>query len=194
MDYLLYIEHAAEHLQFFMWFRGYVQRFDSLPATEKTLAPEWTHQDQKNALEEWKKMQANIQKQQPQNAVNEVLKGTVFSKEGPATVVHAGVPYAGFGSGNPFVTPPATSHGRASHTSEDTRMPTSNGSPPQGKELTRWESSTTAKPPTYNSLSNNTNSQRSKETASTIAHDAFQNAGLSQPCKCSTFLMVFTSD
>jgi hypothetical protein len=175
MDYLLYIEHAAEHLQFFMWFRGYLQRFDSLPASEKALAPEWTHQDERNALEEWKKLQANIQKRQPHTAANEVFRGTVFAKEGPATVVKAGIPYAGFGSGNPFVTPPATPHGRqASRTSDDSRIPTWDGSSNQSRESSRWESS------------------RSKDTASTVAHDTFQNAGLSQPCKGLPSPIVFT--
>lgn len=42
MNYLLYIEHSAENLQFFLWFRGYCARFDKLPASEKALAPEWT--------------------------------------------------------------------------------------------------------------------------------------------------------
>ena len=185
MDYLVYIEHAAEHLQFFLWFRGYVQRFNSVAPSEKALAPEWTHQDQKNALEEWKKMQANIQKQQPQTEVNEVLKGTVFAKEGPATVVQAGIPYAGFGSGNPFVTPPSTSHNQQTYpTSDDSRLPTSNGLPTHGRESSRWEASSPLKSPTHNSLATNTESQRSKDTASTVAHDTFQNAGLSQPCKC----------
>ncbi|KAG0645317.1 hypothetical protein D0Z07_8832 [Hyphodiscus hymeniophilus] len=105
MDYLLYIEHAAEHLQFFMWFRGYVKKFEFLPRSDKALSPEWTHQNQKDALDEWKKLQANIQKQIPNTTVNEVLKGTMFSKESSA-----GVPCAGFDSGNPFATPPTSSH------------------------------------------------------------------------------------
>lgn len=42
MNYLKYIEHAAENLQFFMWHRAYVQKFEALPAQEKSLSPEWT--------------------------------------------------------------------------------------------------------------------------------------------------------
>ena len=41
MNYLKYIELAAENLQFYLWFRSYSKRFDQLPATEKVLAPEW---------------------------------------------------------------------------------------------------------------------------------------------------------
>jgi hypothetical protein len=42
MDFLKYIEHSAENLQFYMWFKDYVQRFESLPEREKMLSPEWT--------------------------------------------------------------------------------------------------------------------------------------------------------
>ncbi|QDS70470.1 hypothetical protein FKW77_009981 [Venturia effusa] len=42
MDFLKYIEHSAENLQFFMWFRDYIKRFEDLPASEKALSPEWT--------------------------------------------------------------------------------------------------------------------------------------------------------
>ena len=42
MNYLKYIEHAAENLQFFLWFQDYSARWESLPASEKALAPEWT--------------------------------------------------------------------------------------------------------------------------------------------------------
>lgn len=42
MNYLKYIEHAAENLQFFLWYREYTRRFEALPGNEKTLSPEWT--------------------------------------------------------------------------------------------------------------------------------------------------------
>ena len=42
MNYLIYIEHAAENLQFFLWYRDYVKRFDAMPASERALAPVWT--------------------------------------------------------------------------------------------------------------------------------------------------------
>ncbi|KAA6413940.1 MAG: regulator of g signaling superfamily [Lasallia pustulata] len=42
MNYLIYIEHAAENLQFFLWFRDYSKRFSGLPQAQRTLAPEWT--------------------------------------------------------------------------------------------------------------------------------------------------------
>jgi hypothetical protein len=173
MDYLLYIERAAENLQFFLWFRGYVQRFDTLNANEKALSPEWTHQNMKDALDEWKKSQAKIQKRQPSTVATEVLNGTIFAKEAAAP---------GAGVGNTFATPPVTSHGRtSSQNTHDTRDSAAPGANRQGGAVLPWESAATVKSPT----SVQQDSQRSKETAATVAHDAFQNAGLSQPCMSS---------
>lgn len=42
MNYLMYIEHSAENLQFFLWYKDYVKRFNNLPDNEKALAPIWT--------------------------------------------------------------------------------------------------------------------------------------------------------
>lgn len=41
MNYLKYIEHDAENLQFFLWARAYIKKFDELPANEQKLSPEW---------------------------------------------------------------------------------------------------------------------------------------------------------
>ncbi|TID19469.1 G protein signaling regulator like protein [Venturia nashicola] len=51
MDFLKYIEHSAENLQFYMWFRDYIKRFEDLPASEKALSPEWTQaQEEADAM------------------------------------------------------------------------------------------------------------------------------------------------
>jgi len=42
MNYLKYIEHAAENLQFYLWHQAYTKEFEELPASEKSLFPEWT--------------------------------------------------------------------------------------------------------------------------------------------------------
>jgi len=42
MNYLKYIEHAAENLQFYLWYRDYSARWENLPKSEKALTPEWT--------------------------------------------------------------------------------------------------------------------------------------------------------
>ncbi len=44
MNYLKYIEHDAENLQFFLWFRDYKTRFANVPDSEKNLSPEWTNE------------------------------------------------------------------------------------------------------------------------------------------------------
>lgn len=41
MDYLVYVEHNAENLQFFLWYKDYVRRFELLTKDEKALSPEW---------------------------------------------------------------------------------------------------------------------------------------------------------
>ncbi|ESZ91667.1 hypothetical protein SBOR_7924 [Sclerotinia borealis F-4128] len=41
MDFLVYIEHDAENLQFYLWYKDYVRRFEALPDHEKRLSPEW---------------------------------------------------------------------------------------------------------------------------------------------------------
>jgi hypothetical protein len=41
MNYLIYVEHAAENLQFYLWLRDYTRRFAELPPSEAALSPEW---------------------------------------------------------------------------------------------------------------------------------------------------------
>lgn len=42
MDFLKYIEHSAENLQFYLWYKDYEARFNKLPQSERILSPEWT--------------------------------------------------------------------------------------------------------------------------------------------------------
>jgi hypothetical protein len=41
MDYLVYVEHEAEPLQFFLWYCDYVERWSKLSAQQKALSPVW---------------------------------------------------------------------------------------------------------------------------------------------------------
>ncbi|KAK3946336.1 hypothetical protein QBC46DRAFT_415328 [Diplogelasinospora grovesii] len=41
MDYLLYVEHNAECLQFFLWYCDYIQRWSKLLPRQKALSPVW---------------------------------------------------------------------------------------------------------------------------------------------------------
>lgn len=41
MDYLLYVSHDAENLQFWLWLQDYTQRFYAAPRSEQALSPLW---------------------------------------------------------------------------------------------------------------------------------------------------------
>src|SRR3954469_11665793 len=41
MDFLVYVEHNAENLQFYLWYKDYVRRFEALPEKDRALSPEW---------------------------------------------------------------------------------------------------------------------------------------------------------
>ena len=90
MNYLKYIELSAENLQFFLWYRDYVNRFDRLPANEKALSPEWTV-EQAEAEATAAQAQARQKVVPPEAAA--AFKGTDFANE-PRV--------------NPFYTPPGT--------------------------------------------------------------------------------------
>lgn len=46
MEFLKYIEHSAENLQFYLWYKDYEQRFNNLPESERVLSAEWTQEQQ----------------------------------------------------------------------------------------------------------------------------------------------------
>ena len=101
MNYLIYIEHAAENLQFYLWFRDYMKRFSELPENERALAPVWT-------VEQLEKDVQAIQVQPgPKQHVSvetaAIFKGTDFAPP-VASVLEV--------KGNPFNTPPRTPEGR----------------------------------------------------------------------------------
>ena len=97
MNYLIYIEHAAENLQFFLWYRDYVKRFDALPANEKALAPVWTVEQAEAEANANQTTTLGPNMISPEAAA--VFKGTDFAPP-KATVVEV--------RGNPFHTPPMT--------------------------------------------------------------------------------------
>ncbi|KAI9670890.1 MAG: hypothetical protein M1817_003775 [Caeruleum heppii] len=97
MNYLIYIEHAAENLQFFLWYRDYCKRFADTPANERDLAPEWTAA-QAEAANQAAQTQGAPKKVKP--AVAAIFKGTDFAPGTKVTVNEK--------SGDPFHTPPLT--------------------------------------------------------------------------------------
>ena len=49
MNYLVYVAHNAENLQFYLWLRDYTRRYNALRKEEKALSPEWKPTDPKFA-------------------------------------------------------------------------------------------------------------------------------------------------
>lgn len=100
MNYLVYIEYSAENLQFFLWYRDYLKRFNELPASEKVLAPEWTV-EQAEAEASTSQANAAAAAQIPMNTeAAAILKGSDF---GPPSVSMVELK-----SSDPFNTPPRT--------------------------------------------------------------------------------------
>lgn len=95
MDYLVYIEHDAENLQFFLWYRDYLVRWAELSESKQNLAPEWTAEQAQQARTE-----AMTEKAQTTVSIDaaKVLQGTDFEAK---TKKNGDNP-------NPFNTPPRT--------------------------------------------------------------------------------------
>ena len=96
MNYLVYIEHAAENLQFFLWYKDYTKRFANLPEREKSLAPIWTEEEPEKG--------EHPPKQQISPEAAAAFKGTDFASHTTVKEV---------GNQNPFNTPPRTPKGDA---------------------------------------------------------------------------------
>lgn len=96
MNYLKYIELSAENLQFFLWYRDYVNRFDGLPANEKALSPEWTVEQ---AEAEAMAAQVHVRQKVVPPEAAAAFKGTDFANEPRVTEAE---------KVNPFYTPPGT--------------------------------------------------------------------------------------
>ncbi|KAI9711012.1 MAG: hypothetical protein M1820_002450 [Bogoriella megaspora] len=96
MNYLKHIEHAAENLQFFLWYRDYSRRFNELPDSEKRLAPEWT-------AAQFEEEAANVSSGKLNKRLDklstEMFKGSDFAAY-PKNVNNE--------KANPFFTPPRT--------------------------------------------------------------------------------------
>ena len=103
MNYLVYIEYSAENLQFFLWYRDYVKRFNELPRSELDLAPEWTAEQ----------AEAETLTSQATAAAAAAAAQIPISKEAAAILngtdfVVPSVSMAELKSSDPFNTPPRT--------------------------------------------------------------------------------------
>lgn len=123
MNYLIYIEHSAENLQFFLWHRSYVKRFHSAGTVDLVLAPEWTVEMQEEAFDKLQKDHRDGLKRDPAT-VAAVFKGTDFEKKGSRglaghdanMIMEKPSPIFSEMGTNPFSTPPRTPDGEVQST------------------------------------------------------------------------------
>lgn len=107
MNYLMYIEHAAENLQFYLWHQDYTSRFASAKASETVLAPEWTQEMQDEAV--FKHRRDKLGKNRPTGPAADMFKGTDFEKQPQDFVVPKPFSTGRHSSrSDPFLTPPGT--------------------------------------------------------------------------------------
>ncbi|KAF7560738.1 hypothetical protein G7046_g3393 [Stylonectria norvegica] len=104
MSYLIYIEHAAENLQFYLWCKDYEKRFHLAKTTDLKLAPEWTPTMQEEAMFKIRREQAGLVRGDMKGI--EIFKGTDFEKQGRKTSTIEAT--------NPFHTPPRTPNSKSS--------------------------------------------------------------------------------
>ncbi|KAK1967740.1 hypothetical protein LY78DRAFT_480308 [Colletotrichum sublineola] len=100
MNYLIYIEHSAENLQFFLWHRDYQKRFGEAKTSDMALAPEWTETMEADLLQRMSKEKSQRMRRKPGQ---EIFKGTDFENKGPVAAI---IDEAN--ASNPFSTPPQT--------------------------------------------------------------------------------------
>lgn len=108
MNYLMYIEHSAENLQFFLWHRDYVARFRQVPECERDLAPEWTQAQEDETVARIQKDAAEKLRRGGPQPVGEIFRGTDFEKpalQGSVSTVSGGSNDDSFSH---FSTPPMT--------------------------------------------------------------------------------------
>lgn len=152
MNYLTYIEHAAENLQFFLWYRDYANRFNEAKTPDIGLAPEWTQAQHVAALQN-AQIQATTQKRKidPENA-QQIFQGTDFEKAPKSS---------GKESKDPFVTPPRTPAEALSGNATILPWDSNQGSSEKG---------------TLHKMNTNAESYHQ------LASETFAAAGLKQPC------------
>ena len=108
MNYLVYIEHSAENLQFYLWYKDYIKRFNEAKTADISLAPEWTAAMEDEAVSRLRK--ERVEKMRPATDAAEIFKGTDFERPAASEMHHAGA------NNNPFDTPPRTPQGGSSET------------------------------------------------------------------------------
>jgi hypothetical protein len=100
MNYLIYVEHSAENLQFYLWYKDYVRRFSEAKTADLALAPEWTQTMEDDTIARLRR--DRVDRMKPEAQAAKIFEGTDFAK--PSSERR---PHETSGS-NPFSTPPRT--------------------------------------------------------------------------------------
>ncbi len=146
MNYLIYVERAAENLQFYLWHEDYTKRFASAKTSDKSLAPVWTQEMHDEAVSKIRR--DNVGKKRITGPAAEMLKGTDFGKQpqellSPRPLTSPIAPH----SGNPFQTPPGTADGSRHDSMGGTTYHGSMASPTYKEEAASAFSAAGAKQP-----------------------------------------------
>ncbi|ELR10569.1 hypothetical protein VC83_00221 [Pseudogymnoascus destructans] len=78
MDYMLYVEHSAENLKFYLWLHDYTERFNNLTESSKMLSPQYIYVSPERTSLVTMPLPAVPKRQ---SFTNEVFKGTVFDND-----------------------------------------------------------------------------------------------------------------
>lgn len=92
MDYLAYVEINAENLQFYLWYKDYVRRFEALPESEKALSPEFVPEP--DEIPDLTKDVAKGERRKTKREASSSLMETGYGRNGsvPSTTSH-GIPH-----------------------------------------------------------------------------------------------------
>ena len=165
MNYLKYIEHDAENLQFLLWARAYIEKFNALPESEKRLSPEWTEAQAEAAVAHANAQASRQMKVSADTA--EAMKGTGL--DGMSKV--AEVSEEEKSESNPFQTPPWMSSEEVARHGAPSELRTSEGGKSSGLPSTRYTTGTS----------------RTTEDLKRQAEGAYSEAGMKwQPCEFPT--------
>ncbi|CCX08474.1 hypothetical protein FPQ18DRAFT_95048 [Pyronema domesticum] len=112
LDYLLHVEHNAENLQFYLWFRDYCERFDKLPAHQLKLSLPYDPSAESLALPE----PAHPKPEGPKSArsVQQFVNNAFAAESAAHLTVGLAEPAPAWSAGNspiehsPFLTPPGS--------------------------------------------------------------------------------------
>ncbi|KAK3393208.1 hypothetical protein B0H63DRAFT_516405 [Podospora didyma] len=105
MNYLVYVERSAENLQFHLWYRDFIQRFNQATTADIALASEWTQTMEDEVTARIQKEHAEKMRKASKGTTADMFRGTDFEKDA-AVVSTTSVS----DQDNPFLTPIQSSH------------------------------------------------------------------------------------